>query len=171
MKKRYKLIKMYSSLPKDWEIGMIVGLGDRTWGYSPESLKYDYFEPLSNLEVETNPEFWQELKCLFTTTDGVYIYEVEQSVLVDKETLEIKKLDYNIGNNFSMCFIIFTTKAAEKFVKEQKKENAEKYIEENKPKYSYLDLVRYFNLISGYNPEILDLFNIWIKNNENGLGN
>lgn len=57
----YKLVKKYPSLPKDWEIGMEIGLGDRNYGYSPCSGKYTDCKKLNNFEVENYPEFWQEV--------------------------------------------------------------------------------------------------------------
>ena len=59
--KKYKLLKKYPSLPSTWEEGMIVGVGDRHWGFSPESLKY-YHRIIGNDEVENNPEFWEKVK-------------------------------------------------------------------------------------------------------------
>lgn len=60
--KNFKLIKWYPSLPKDWEVGMEVGVGDRCspTSYSPCSLKYkDYYVPCG--EVVNNPEYWEEV--------------------------------------------------------------------------------------------------------------
>jgi len=59
--KTYKLLKTYPSLPRDWKIGMEVGLGDRNWGYSPCSVNYTDCRKLENPEVENSPEFWKEL--------------------------------------------------------------------------------------------------------------
>lgn len=58
--KKYKLLKWYPSLPRDWKIGMNVGMGDRNWGYSPTS-SIEYDKCLDNKEVENNPEFWEEI--------------------------------------------------------------------------------------------------------------
>lgn len=61
--KEYKLIKKYPSLPIDWEIGMLVGTGDRQGlaCFSPcngkYTNKYIYYK-----EVINNPEFWEEVK-------------------------------------------------------------------------------------------------------------
>jgi hypothetical protein len=59
--KKYKLLKKYPSLPDNWEIGMIVGLGDYpTLGYAPTSgLYHQMFIPQN--QVEKNPEFWKEI--------------------------------------------------------------------------------------------------------------
>jgi hypothetical protein len=61
MNKKYKLIKKYPSLPNDWEVGMIVGLGDRCTPtfFSPCNGKYkDYYIPVG--EVIGNEEYWEE---------------------------------------------------------------------------------------------------------------
>ena len=58
----YKLKKWYPSLPKDWEIGMELGQGDRgkySW-YSPCNVRYCY-GGISREEVENYSEFWQEV--------------------------------------------------------------------------------------------------------------
>jgi hypothetical protein len=59
--KEYKLIKKYPSLPEDWEEGMVVGLGDRSYMYSTCSSKYSDYKKLNNSEVENNPEFWEKI--------------------------------------------------------------------------------------------------------------
>lgn len=63
--KKYKLIKPYPSLPKNWEKGMEVGQGDRNDGtYSPCNSKYETTSSvvlLSKEEVENNSEFWDEV--------------------------------------------------------------------------------------------------------------
>lgn len=74
----YKLVKKYPSLPKDWEIGMEIGLGDRNYSYSPCSGKYTDFRKLDNSEVENYPEFWQKM------------------VQKDYEILSLKQKDCNI---------------------------------------------------------------------------
>jgi hypothetical protein len=60
--KQYKLIKKYPSLADDWEVGMIVGQGDRgSCGYySPCHGKYSN-KYVTTCEVHTYPEFWEEI--------------------------------------------------------------------------------------------------------------
>jgi len=58
---KYKLKKWYPSLPKDWEVGMEVGIGDRSYGnYSPCNGKYKDFYICAEI-VENNPEFWEKV--------------------------------------------------------------------------------------------------------------
>ena len=61
--KEYKLIKKYPGLPKDWEVGMIVGTGDRQGQacFSPCSGKYTD-KHIDHNDVINNPEFWEEIK-------------------------------------------------------------------------------------------------------------
>jgi len=88
MLKEYKLIKKYPSLPKDWEVGMIVGLGDRPALYSPCHGKYSN-KYLSDQEVENQIEFWEEVVekdyeiLSFKATDkfGVRLYANEIVIL------------------------------------------------------------------------------------------
>lgn len=60
MKSNYKLLKKYPSLSHNWEVGMIVGQGDRSGTYanfSPCDEKYNNaYIPYE--EVYNNPEFW-----------------------------------------------------------------------------------------------------------------
>lgn len=60
MKSNYKLLKKYPSLSHNWEVGMIVGQGDRSGTYanfSPCDKKYNNaYIPYE--EVYNNPEFW-----------------------------------------------------------------------------------------------------------------
>lgn len=60
--KEYRLKCIYPSLPKDWKVDMIVGLGDRNYGYSPCAGNYSDYRRPNNSEVEDNPEFWEEVK-------------------------------------------------------------------------------------------------------------
>lgn len=61
MKDKYKLKKWYPSLPKDWEVGMEVGIGDRSYGnYSPCNGKYKDFYICAEI-VENYPEFWEKV--------------------------------------------------------------------------------------------------------------
>lgn len=59
--KTYRLKTWYPSLPKDWEIGMDIGQGDRgEWeNFSPCNGKYtDRYLPFSEIN---NNEFWEEV--------------------------------------------------------------------------------------------------------------
>jgi hypothetical protein len=61
--KKYKLLIWYPTLPKDWEVGMEVGQGDRGMysDYSPTHGKYSN-NYVNHREVQNNPEFWEEVK-------------------------------------------------------------------------------------------------------------
>lgn len=60
--KEYRLIKKYPGLPKDWEVGMIVGTGDRQGlaCFSPCSGEYTD-KHIDHNDVINNPEFWEEV--------------------------------------------------------------------------------------------------------------
>lgn len=129
--RKFKLIKKYPSLPKDWEIGMEVGLGDRTIDYSPCSSKYFDFR-ISNNEVESYPEFWQEIKKpLFVTEDGVEIFEGDFPWVVNsKNNYDIYQWDEGcmengIKSDYCKKLKYFSTK-----------EVAENWIKNNKPEFS-----------------------------------
>lgn len=59
MNPRYKLTKLYPGLPKDWEIGMTVGMGDNSKSYHPESSKYSDFHRLPSHVLESCTEYWK----------------------------------------------------------------------------------------------------------------
>lgn len=132
----YRLIKSYPSLPKDWEIGMIVGLGDRGpfCSFSPCNGKYrDYYVPFC--EVVNNPEFWEKvvkkdyeilsvkdkLNYIYTLKDnGLYSLFDFQGIFTLKECLynfknkihSIKRLSdgevFTVGNKYSNLSGTFT---------------------------------------------------------------
>lgn len=54
--KKYKLIKWYPSLPKDWKIGIVATSTKK------ESVFYEINEKIfTNVEIQNNPEFWEEI--------------------------------------------------------------------------------------------------------------
>lgn len=58
---KYKLKKWYPSLPKDWEVGMLVTKKDKNdIDYNPDCVGYYYYKILC-IEVENNPEFWEKV--------------------------------------------------------------------------------------------------------------
>ena len=57
MKKKYKLLKWYPSLPKEWKVGDIAEYFGGVYLYEVENK--EGFVSVS--EVKTNPEFWQEV--------------------------------------------------------------------------------------------------------------
>jgi ribosomal protein L19 len=58
--KKYKLIKKYPSLPKDWEEGMEIGYRDRQINLSPCNGKYTD-RHIADSEVINQSEFWEEI--------------------------------------------------------------------------------------------------------------
>lgn len=83
--KEYILLKKYPSLPKNWEPGMIVGQGDRgSFGkYSPCAGTYEDFY-LERTEVETNPEFWEEINEKKSYPVGTKVRHNETNVVYTK---------------------------------------------------------------------------------------
>lgn len=135
--KKYKLIKEYpGSLPIDTIIELI----------STSTATFRVLESKSKDQavfiksVEKYPEFWQEVKePLFITYDGVPIYYGDEFWCVDKD--------------FDLWFIGTASKNAGKTVGLKyfsTKESAEKYIYENKPRYSKRDLECILRRSDGY---------------------
>ena len=62
MDKTYRLKKVYPGLPSDWEVDMVVGLGDYGNSYSPCSAKYSNTIRISPQQVENYSEYWEEIK-------------------------------------------------------------------------------------------------------------
>lgn len=90
--KKYKLLRAYPGLPKDWEVGMEVGLGDRVYAYSPCNVKYSEIW-VDNPHVEDYPEYWQEI--------------IEQtpyrSSCIGKEIIGVTRLSDGVYFNKGMC--------------------------------------------------------------------
>jgi len=121
--KQYKLLQKYPSLPGDWEVGMVVALVDSVVKYSPIVSKYCNYK-ISKREVENFPYFWEEIDKKipeFITRDGVTIYEDDMYYFVAK--------DWSYGSMYALHGIVpnitFSTF-----------ELAQKYVKENKPKFS-----------------------------------
>ena len=102
--KQYKLIKWYPSLPKDWEVGMIVGLEDRCipTSFSPCNRKYkDYY--VSYEDVINNSEFWEEIieypvgtKVLDTfSNENEYCYTKQDYEILSFITIKSVLIKYN----------------------------------------------------------------------------
>ena len=88
--KEYRLIQKYPSLPKDWEEGMIVGVGDSTNSYSPCHSKYsDYYVPEKEIK---DTKYWEQaieddyeiLSILGGVTQSFYILDKETGLYLNK---------------------------------------------------------------------------------------
>lgn len=145
--KKYKLIKWYPSLPKNWKIGMIVGMGDRNWGYSPIS-SIEYNKCLDNNEVENNPEFWEKVESpLFITKDNISKYFGDTYYYIVENDRGI------IPHAWEILEGIITWQNPEKSplgkVNFHDLKKAEQYIKENKPQYSEKDMLSFGKYIGG----------------------
>ena len=139
----YKLIKEYPGSPTIATIAKEDKI-DYVYYY----LEKDSHTGIGSSIIENNPEFWKKVEKLFTTEDGVDIYESDdntngngkrlyQVALCNSEDFwndEIKPYDLVILNNHSMRgnkedFLTFSTK-----------EKAEEYIYLNKPRFSFKDM-------------------------------
>lgn len=127
----FKLLKWFPTLPKDWEVGMELGIGDnRISDYSPCNLKYkDYY--LEKGLVEDNPEFFEEIierHPLLITHDGVELFEGDSV--------------WGFYTGFGYIFEQIDLKRAkeEQWLKFSSREKAEDYIILNKPVLSINDL-------------------------------
>ena len=126
MKKQYKLLKWYPSLPTSFKIGdKVVKLwGDCEYVSCNESAPYKCYPH----EIENNPEFWEKVeekeKPLFTTEDGEEAFEGDTYYAIDLKTYEVV---WSIADECSLDsnWLKFSTKA-----------KAERWVLENKPKYS-----------------------------------
>lgn len=105
---KYKLLKRYPSLPKDWEVGMILGQGDlRPNDYAPCNAAY-FGMFIIREHVENNPEFFAPY--LFTTKDGVDIYKGDTYWRVCNEgSYPYIVRDANVNGN-KIYFATFSTK-------------------------------------------------------------
>lgn len=123
---RFKLIKIYPALKA--KIGDIVIKIDDLYYENSRTNLYHFHK-----EIENYPEFWQEItkQPILITEDGKELYEDDEFWSVDKRDWKLRK-----------------EKAAEKaggqyFCDFSTREAAEKWIEENKPKWSDKDLIEF----------------------------
>lgn len=64
MSSKYRLLKKYPSLPKDWEVGMEVIRGiNHSDKYFPSKVASDiFFSGININEVENNPDYWEKVE-------------------------------------------------------------------------------------------------------------
>jgi len=93
-KKQYKLLKRYTGLPDDWEVGdIVVKDNSHPWYYTKEKdLASPHRHLEGNMAVENNPEFWElclnvPLKTKFKVNDIVYTIDkiVNSRVVLTRE--------------------------------------------------------------------------------------
>jgi len=132
---KYKLLKWYPSLPKNYEVGNLVQLVDGNY--------CDWLTPkiATRREVENNPEFWEKIvekEPIFTTEDGVEIF-VGDTVYYVLSNLSLRSFNpikddrYEVNHYFST------------------EEKAEEYIELNTLRFSINDL---FGMSGPFNANI-----------------
>jgi hypothetical protein len=128
--KKYRLKKWYPSLPIDWIAGIEVR---KIEGY-PEGSDYYFFcqHRIDLLEVERNPEFWEEVKeveetmRLFANSMDEYpIYYGDQYYYIDSDYRLHTGVQLRYNPEFCPKELIFKNKL-----------NAENYIWDNKPLFS-----------------------------------
>lgn len=122
--KKYKLIKEY---PIDLSVGSVVIFDNFFSMYQFED--NNKIIRIGSKFVENYPKFWQQIKePLFITEDGVPIYEGDESCIVCKKGFTISNFDFFIGDCGETHWYFSNKEAAEKFV------------DENKPRYSKKDI-------------------------------
>ena len=133
--RKFKLIKKYPNSP---ELGYIIEIlpGTNMYFYNGSQICYS----------DEYPEFWEEIKePILTTEDGYEIFEGDKVYFV--EIGEYLHKGCEIVNSYKNNYILDKDF---KFFKT--KENAEKYIYENKPEFSrkqILDALEYAKYTEG----------------------
>lgn len=131
--RRFKLLKWYPGLPLGWKEGeIIVEKSGISVHYHLKNVKSSTSDFTYTNHVENNPDYWKELKPLFTTEDGINIYKDETSYLVSKSNGDILGPDYYVGDNKKNFYYFSTIEAAKKWVNE------------NKPKIWYGSDIKFF---------------------------
>ena len=125
----YKLIKEYPGSPT---IGTIAKEDKIDYVYY--YLEKDSHTGIGSSIIENNPEFWKKVEKLFTTEDGVDIYENDKYFPIHKRYLD-KGPDCIAQKEFKDC--IYTH---EDFIRFSTKQKAEEYIYLNKPRFSFKDM-------------------------------
>ena len=140
--KKYKLIKEY---PGSLKLNTVIEIGDETItiGNVQYLITSSFLKsgiPRTIWEAENYSEFWEELKeKLFTTYDGVPIYEGDTYYFVSKY-FDLYVTENALSRNLSESSKYFSTEEA-----------AKKYIYENKPRYSKRDLECILRRSDNYN--------------------
>ena len=96
----YTLLKKYPNLPKNWEVGMLVGIGDGKSAYTPCSSKYVVMQ-IAAENVQNFPEYWEKVKekeyeilsFIFVGVEKT-IVEIENGYLKGHATLKILPESY-----------------------------------------------------------------------------
>lgn len=125
----YKLIKEYPGSPT---IGTIAKEDKIDYVYY--YLEKDSHTGIGSSIIENNPEFWKKVEKLFTTEDGVDIYENDKYFPIHKRYLD-KGTNCIAQKEFKDC--IYTH---EDFIKFSTKQKVEEYIYLNKPRFSFKDM-------------------------------
>lgn len=133
--RKFKLIKKYPGLCDGIEINdEIDEINDGQWPYRIVNENHEIF--LSRNEVENWPEFWQKIKKpILFTEDGKELFEGDEFWYVNVNDYSITYCNY-IKNTYCK------TKNHKDF---STKELAEKWIEENKPKWSDKSIIDFIN--------------------------
>jgi len=115
---KYKLLKRYPSLPKDWDTTTIVtktGKEDEYVSLCPHSCKF-----LSIEEVESSPEYFAPF--VFTTLDEKNIFVGDTFYFIDSNNEFCLSGIASIHSSSKISGKVFSTKeAAQKYIKEQNK--------------------------------------------------
>lgn len=117
--KKFKLLKKYPGVPEDWEIGSIAELEKGfVYTYAVEG-SYNYI--IGDVNYFSNEEFWEELKPMFVSHDGVNIYNGDKTCVVNLGSNNlIPKMD--IYKGILEEYLYFSSlEAAEKYIDEQSK--------------------------------------------------
>lgn len=131
--KQFKLIKEYPGSPNVGEIATYrEDIGDYV-------INNPYHQPLPKRSVENYPEFWKEITepPLITTEDGFKIYEGDKVYRVRSMPNNTFYGIHPVRLNSPMVYY-----HGDKYFYKEK--NADKYVEENEPRYSKKQIINLF---------------------------
>ena len=134
--KKYRLRQWYPSLYDDLEVGTIVDYEDG-WIYYTNKRGNKTTIEIDEWEL-SHKDFWkliEEGKPLFTTDDGVEVYDINFLVFAVKGDflkIQIFALEFSQNKNDMKSFY--------------HESNADEYIWKNKPLFSYEDFIRWGNV-------------------------
>lgn len=127
----YKLIKEYPGSPT---IGTIAKEDKIDYVYY--YLEKDSHTGIGSSIIENNPEFWKKVEKLFTTEDGIDIFEGDEyyfivlnDILPNNWVIQRHRCDWNNQRKPALGKVQFSTK-----------QKAEEYIYLNKPRFSFKDM-------------------------------
>ena len=170
--KEFKLKRWYPSLPTEWIDNdfpiVVVERENSEYHLHPSLISMTRFAIIPEREVERNKKFWERVRkvkdVLLTTQDGIELFEGDVYYFIWLSSpASCQKI--NTVYNHILEPLANNTNWSENARFFAKKENAERYINLNSPKYSIKDIIPIVNNWSMCRIDEDNILNFLAKNN------